>query len=95
MLAGYDGMLMTDGYAAWRTLDGPTHFGCPAHARRMFMDAMKGQNNAGGRAAQALAYFTALYQVETLARQRYSKARRASITGTGCASNTVCRCLRR
>lgn len=68
MLAGYDGMLMTDGYAAWRTLDGPTHFGCLAHARRMFMDAMKGQNKPGGRAAQALAYFKALYQVETLAR---------------------------
>jgi len=34
----------------------------------MFMDAMKGQNKPGGRAAQALAYFKALYQVETLAR---------------------------
>jgi transposase len=68
MLAGYDGMVMNDGYAAWRTLDGPTHFGCLAHARRMFMNAMKGQNKLGGRAAQALAYFKALYQVETLAR---------------------------
>ena len=68
MLAGYDGMLMTDGYAAWRTLDGPTHFGCMAHARRMFVDAMKGQKKPGGRAAQALEYFKALYQVETLAK---------------------------
>jgi transposase len=32
-LAGYEGMLMTDGYSAWRTLEGPTHFGCLAHAR--------------------------------------------------------------
>ena len=68
MLAGFDGMLMTDGYAAWRTLDGPTHFGCLAHARRMFVDAMKGQKKPGGRAAQALEYFKALYQVETLAK---------------------------
>jgi len=68
MLAGYGGMLMTDGYAAWRTLDGPTHFGCLAHARRLFMDAMKGQNKPGGRATQALEYFKALYQVETLAK---------------------------
>ena len=49
VLAGYDGMLMTDGYAAWRTLDGPTHFGCLAHARRMFVDAMKGQNKPAGQ----------------------------------------------
>ena len=68
MLAGYDGMLMTDGYAAWRTLDGPTHFGCLAHARRMFVNAMKGQKKPGGRPAQALEYFKALYQVETLAK---------------------------
>ena len=67
-LAGYEGMLMTDGYAAWRTLEGPTHFGCLAHARRAFVDALKGQKKPGGRAAQALEYFKALYQVETLAR---------------------------
>jgi hypothetical protein len=33
MLVGYDGMLI-DGYAAWRTLGGPTHFGCLADGRR-------------------------------------------------------------
>ncbi|HJW57936.1 MAG TPA: IS66 family transposase [Burkholderiaceae bacterium] len=67
-LAGWRGMLMSDGYAAWRTLDGPTHFGCLAHCRRMFVDAMKGQKKPGGRAAQALEYFKALYHVETLAK---------------------------
>jgi transposase len=68
-LAGYDGMLMTDGYSAWRTLEGVTHFGCMAHSRRLFVDAHKGQKRkAGGRALQALEYFKALYQVETLAR---------------------------
>jgi transposase len=63
-------MLLTDGYAAWRTLEGVTHFGCIAHARRAFVDAHKGQKKPGGRAAQALEYFKALYQVETLARSQ-------------------------
>jgi transposase len=67
-LAGYTGMLMSDGYAAWRTLDAATHLGCLAHARRAFVDALKGQKKPGGRAAQALEYFKALYQVETLAK---------------------------
>ncbi len=40
-----------------------------AHSRRLFVDAHKGQKKkAGGRALQALEYFKALYQVETLAR---------------------------
>ena len=58
---------MSDGYAAWRTLEGPTHYGCLAHARRLFVDAMKGQKKPGGRPAHALGYFKVLYQVETLA----------------------------
>ncbi|WP_454824726.1 IS66 family transposase [Paraburkholderia xenovorans] len=66
-LDGYQGLLMTDGYAAWRTIEGPTHFGCLAHARRAFVDALKGMKKPG-RAAQALDYFKALYQVETLAK---------------------------
>jgi transposase len=68
-LAGYEGMLMTDGYSAWRTLEGVTHFGRIAHSRRLFVDAHKTQKKkTGGRALQALEYFEALYQVETLAR---------------------------
>jgi len=67
-LAGFNGMLMSDGYSAWRTLEGVTHLGCLAHARRLFVDAQKGQKKPGGRAQQALDYFRALYQVETLAK---------------------------
>ena len=67
-LSGYQGLLMTDGYAAWRTLEGLTHFGCLAHARRAFVEALKGMKKPGGRAAQALEYFKALYQVEALAK---------------------------
>jgi transposase len=72
-LSGYEGLLTTDGYAAWRTLEGPTHFGCLAHARRAFVDALKGMQKPGGRAAQALEYFKALYQVETLAKDDLSE----------------------
>ena len=67
-LAGYQGLLISDGYAAWRTVKGATHFGCVAHARRGFVDALKGMKKPGGRAAQALEYFKALYQVEALVR---------------------------
>ncbi|WP_444633880.1 IS66 family transposase [Cupriavidus oxalaticus] len=67
-LAGYEGMLMTDGYSAWRTLEGVTHFGCLAHARRAFVDAQQGQKKPSARVQKALEYFKALYQVETLAR---------------------------
>lgn len=31
-LAGWHGTLMSDGYSAWRTLEGVTHLGCLAHA---------------------------------------------------------------
>lgn len=68
-LGDYQGMLMTDGYSAWRTLRKATHFGCMAHARRAFTDALKGQKNKPSpRVAKALEYFQALYQVEALAK---------------------------
>ena len=68
-LADYQGMLMSDGYSAWRTIKAATHLGCLAHSRRMFVEAHQGQKKkTGGRALQALEYFKALYQVETLAK---------------------------
>ena len=68
-LGDYAGMLMSDGYAAWRTLKKATHFGCMAHARRAFTDVLKGQKNKPSpRVAKALEYFQALYQVEALAK---------------------------
>jgi transposase len=67
-LKGYTGTLMTDGYSAWRTLEGVTHLGCLAHARRAFDEAYKALKKPDGRARKALEYFKALYQVETLAR---------------------------
>jgi transposase len=68
-LAGYRGLLMSDGYDAWRTLEGATHLGCMAHARRKFTDALKARKKPGGPPVLALKFFDALYEVERLARQ--------------------------
>ncbi|MEY9591168.1 hypothetical protein ABIA06_003459 [Bradyrhizobium yuanmingense] len=68
-LAGYRGLLMSDGYDAWRTLTGTIHLGCMAHARRKFTDALKARKTPGGPPLQALKFFEALYEVERVARQ--------------------------
>lgn len=76
-LGDYNGMLMSDGYSAWRTLKKATHFGCMAHARRLFVKADKAAQKKGdsgktgmpnARVAKALEYFQALYRVEALAK---------------------------
>lgn len=67
-LGNYRGLLMSDGYAAWRTLDGATHLGCMAHARRRFVDALKARPKPGGPPEQALKFFEQLYRVEKQAR---------------------------
>jgi hypothetical protein len=70
-------MLVSDGYSAWRTLKKATHFGCMAHARRLFVKADKAAQKKGdgakpkppnARVAKALEYFQALYRVEALAK---------------------------
>src|SRR5260363_302218 len=53
-LNGYTGKLISDGYLAWRSLQGVTHFGCWAHARRRFDEALKASPQKDGRAEQAL-----------------------------------------
>lgn len=40
-LGDYRGILMSDGYTAWRTLAEATHLGCMAHSRRRFVEALK------------------------------------------------------
>ena len=67
-LGDYRGILMSDGYAAWRTLKGATHVGCLAHARRRFVDALKARKKPGGPPAQALRFFDQLYRIERQAR---------------------------
>ena len=67
-LGDYRGILMSDGYSAWRTLTGATHLGCMAHSRRRFVDALKARKNGGGPPEQALKFFEQLYRVEGQAR---------------------------
>lgn len=63
-LGDYRGILMSDGYQAWRTLEGATHIGCMAHARRRFVEAFKAREKPGGPPAQALKLFDRLYLIE-------------------------------
>jgi transposase len=59
---------MSDGYSAWRTLEGATHLGCMAHSRRRFVEALKTRKKGGGPPEQALKFFEQLYRVESQAR---------------------------
>ncbi|MBX5212595.1 IS66 family transposase [Rhizobium sp. NZLR11] len=67
-LGDYRGILMSDGYTAWRTLDGATHVGCMAHSRRRFVEALKTRKSGGGPPEQALRFFEQLYRIEKQAR---------------------------
>ncbi len=67
-LGDYRGIIMSDGYTAWRTLAGATHIGCMAHSRRRFVDALKTRKKGGGPPEQALRFFEQLYRVERQAR---------------------------
>jgi hypothetical protein len=61
---------MSDGYSAWRTLEGATHIGCMAHSRRRFVDALKARKKGGGPPEQALRFFEQLYRVERQAQDK-------------------------
>jgi transposase len=67
-LGDYRGIVMSDGYTAWRTLEGATHIGCMAHSRRRFVDALKARKKGGGPPEQSLRFFEQLYRVEWQAR---------------------------
>jgi transposase len=67
-LGDYRGILMSDGYTAWRTLEGATHIGCMAHSRRRFVDALKARKKGGGPPEQALKFFEQLYRIERQAK---------------------------
>lgn len=73
-LGDYRGILMSDGYTAWRTLEGATHLGCMAHSRRRFVDALKTRKKGGGPPEQALKFFEQLYRIESQARVEKAEA---------------------
>ena len=68
LLTGYQGYLMTDGYAGYNTLaktDGIEHLVCWAHVRRKCVDAVKVQpKGTHGHADQAVAMIGRLYGME-------------------------------
>ena len=67
-LGDYCGILMSDGYSAWRTLEGAIHIGCMAHARRRFVEALKVRKKGGGPPELAVRFFDQLYRIEKQAR---------------------------
>ncbi|MBC8164752.1 MAG: IS66 family transposase [Bryobacteraceae bacterium] len=70
-LSGWEGILQTDGYAAYDRVGGPNliHVGCWAHARRNFVDAVK-VNEQDGAAIQMVTRMDALFLVDREARQQ-------------------------
>ena len=66
-LKGFKGWLHTDGYKAYRGIDGVTVVGCWAHARRKFCEALevlKEEQRSGSTAATGLDYCNKLYAIE-------------------------------
>ena len=69
LLAGYQGVVQSDGYGGYDFLDASDnidHAGCWAHARRKFLEAQKGsgKNGKAGSADVALSYIRKVYGIE-------------------------------
>jgi hypothetical protein len=74
LLEGFKGYLQTDGYDGYNAVvavNGLTHVGCMAHARRRFNDAVKAQGRIRkrGKAHRGLSLIRTLYRVEGQARK--------------------------
>jgi transposase len=70
-LGQWEGILQTDGYAAYDDIGGPklVHVGCWAHARRKFVDAVK-VNPQDGEAIKMVTCMDALFLIDRDARRR-------------------------
>jgi len=71
-LGDFKGYVQTDGYQGYDFLDlkeGVRHVGCWAHARRKFMEVIKGRKKTGS-ADVALGYIRKLYAIEKEAARR-------------------------
>ena len=73
LLEGFTGYLQTDGYDGYNAvvaMNGLTHVGCMAHARRKFSEAVKaqGKKKQRGKAHRGLALIQRLYRVERQSR---------------------------
>jgi hypothetical protein len=74
-LGTWEGILQTDGYAAYDDVGGPklVHVGCWAHARRKFVDAVK-VNPKDGAAIAMVTRMDALFLVDRHARRQQLNA---------------------
>lgn len=65
-LEGFHGYLQTDGYAGYHGLEGVTHVGCWAHARRKFEEARKAvpKGKRSPTSEQGVAYCSQLFKLE-------------------------------
>ncbi len=64
-LRNFSGCLVTDGYAGYNKVEGVTRFGCWAHMRRKWREAMpKGATMATSKAAIGYNYCTKLFALE-------------------------------
>jgi transposase len=75
LLAGYSGVVQSDGYSGYGFLDHMSevrHAGCLAHARRKFTDAQKAQGKIKkvGSVDIALGYIRKIYAIEAEARKK-------------------------
>ena len=80
LLAGFKGYLQTDGYDGYNAVvavNGLSHVGRMAHARRKFYEAVKAQDKKQpvGKARRGLALFRQLYRIEKQARKLKPEAR--------------------
>ncbi len=68
-LGDYRGLLISDGYEAWRTIRDAMHFGFMAYARMKFNDALLARNKPCGAPMKAMKVFATLYEIEKQARE--------------------------
>ena len=91
-LGDYRGLLMSDGYDAWRTLDGAIHLGCTVQgARRKFADALKARKKPGGLSAAGAQVLRGPTRSRDWYGKRRAKAKHPPITPCVCDSSTACR----
>jgi hypothetical protein len=67
-LGDYRGIVMSDGYTAWRTLEGATQIACNGAFPAALCRCLKARKKGGGPPEQALRFFDQLYRVERQAR---------------------------
>ncbi len=65
-LKGFHGYLQTDGYSGYNAVEGATHVGCWAHARRKFDEALRAvpKGKRSPTAEQGVAYCSQLFRLE-------------------------------